>query len=372
MSSPSPNTLRWTGLAAAWLAAAGCDPKVSVSGASAGYGYKDAGAETASIDPERVDAPPPIAPGPTLPTADAAETAPPMAGACPPGAAPPPRSCATLGVMIDPAFAADYTCFDLGPVPGVPNAMKYGGLTLGNESCSDTLIIGGDANLPTGKLYAIKVKRDATGHVAGFEGTGAVHADAPFNDGGVAWGPGGVLFITRWPSNELQLTKPGSRIADKTIALTGLGVVHASASLGFVPAGLPGASALKLVTWSSGRWYTLAFAPDGMGTFNVTAARPGVTLPGGPEGFVYVAAGSPRFDRHALLVSEWTANNISTYTIDDGGDPVIASRRSFMTGLSGAEGAYREPATGDFFFSTWGQDEDRVIVVRGFRPIQID
>ena len=41
-------------------------------------------------------------------------------------------------------------------------------------------------------------------------------------------------------------------------------------------------------------------------------------------------------------------------------------------GLQGAEGAYRNPATGDFFFSTWGQAADRTIVVRGFAPIAVD
>jgi len=40
----------------------------------------------------------------------------------------------------------------------------------------------------------------------------------------------------------------------------------------------------------------------------------------------------------------------------------------FTTSLRGAEGAYRDPATGDFFFSTWGQQADRVIVVRGLAP----
>ena len=43
-----------------------------------------------------------------------------------------------------------------------------------------------------------------------------------------------------------------------------------------------------------------------------------------------------------------------------------------MTGLHGAEGAFRDPATGDFFFSTWGQMADRTIVVRGFAPIVIN
>ena len=46
----------------------------------------------------------------------------------------------------------------------------------------------------------------------------------------------------------------------------------------------------------------------------------------------------------------------STYEIDEGANPILATRRDFITGLKGAEGAYRDPATGDFFFSTWGQE----------------
>jgi hypothetical protein len=111
--------------------------------------------------------------------------------------------------------------------------------------------------------------------------------------------------------------------------------------------------------------------PDAQGTFDITAATAGMPLPGGPEGFVYVAAGSPLFAKNSLLVSEWSANEISTYEADDSGDPRAGTRRRLIDGLQGAEGAFRDPATGDFFFSTWGQTADRVVVVRGFAPIVI-
>jgi hypothetical protein len=319
------------------------------------------------------DAPPFVATPPgdaffVAPTGDAAAA--PVAAVCPGSAlARAPGDCAALGVKVDPAFAAKYTCFDLGPVPGVP-ANKYGGLTLTLDRCSTTLLIGGEANQFTGKLYAVPVARDESGHVAAFSGPGTVKADAPYNDGGITYGPNQVLFFTRWPQNELQQTRPGSTLADKVIPLMPLGVMYSSASLAFVPVGLPGAGALKLVSWSGGQWYTVALHPDG-DMFAVDSARYDLTLPGGPEGFVYVAAGSPLFDANALLVSEWSANAISTYQIDDQGNPVLTTRRPFMTGLRGAEGAYRDPATGDFFFSTWGQSADRVIVVRGFNPIII-
>jgi hypothetical protein len=292
------------------------------------------------------------------------------AAACPGMAGALPRPCAELMVAVDPYYAANYTCYDLGPVPGLP-PQKYGGLTLTLDRCSTKLLIGGRANQPDGNLYSVDVLRDATGHVSGFSGMATVFAAAPSNDGGVAFGPGNVLFLTRWPTNELQQTKPGSRLADKVIDLAKLNVAHSSASLAFVPMTFPSPGALKLVSWGGGQWYTFDLEADGQGTYDITGARQELTLPGGPEGFVYVAEGSPNFARNSLLVSEWTANSISTYETDEHANPRLDTRRAFITGLDGAEGAYRDPATGDFFFSTWGQADDRVIVVRGFAPIPI-
>lgn len=54
-----------------------------------------------------------------------------------------------------------------------------------------------------------------------------------------------------------------------------------------------------------------------------------------------------------------------SYEIDSNGDPVLASKRAFLTGLSGAEGAAIDPLTGDFLFSTFGGG-NRVLVIRGF------
>jgi hypothetical protein len=281
-----------------------------------------------------------------------------------------PQSCAALGVMVDPYYADKYTCYDLAAVPGGPTE-KYGGLTLTMDKCSTTMLIGKDANLPSGNLYAVEVVRDGNGHISGFTGKSQIFAAAPSNDGGVAYGPDNVLFVTRWPTNELQQTKFGSMLADKVIPLDPLGVAFSSASLSFVPSMFPSAGTLKLMSWSGGEWYTLAIKPDGRGTYDVVSATQDAKLDGGPEGFVYVEAGSPLFPKNSLLVSEWTAKKISTYEADDKANPVLGSRRDFITGLTGAEGAYRDPATGDFFFTTWGQRPDRVVVVRGFSPIVI-
>ena len=57
--------------------------------------------------------------------------------------------------------------------------------------------------------------RDGAGHIAGFSGPATRVADAAYNDGGFTYGPGGVLFLARWPQNELGQIRPGSAVTDR-------------------------------------------------------------------------------------------------------------------------------------------------------------
>ncbi len=266
------------------------------------------------------------------------------------------------GQVIDPFFAGSYSYTDLGAPVGVPS--PFGGLTLLDGS-RDHLILGGSANSPSGALYLVPVSRDAFGHIDGFAGDAVYFADAPYNDGGVTYGPDGVLFASRWPVNELGQYLPGSTAPDKVIDLTALGVAGSHSAINFVPLGYSGAGRMKLSSWSGGQFYDAEYAPDGLGTFDVLSATQTATLPGGPEGFAYVPPGSPLFTGPTLIVSEFSAGNVSVYDVDGAGDPIDGTRRDFMTGLGGAEGAYIDPYTGDFLFSTFGGG-DRVIVVTGF------
>ncbi|MGH8103834.1 MAG: choice-of-anchor Q domain-containing protein, partial [bacterium] len=273
-------------------------------------------------------------------------------------------SCA-LPVNVVPPYDAVYTATDLCSIPGVPT--RYGGLTFlpGDPS---TLIIGGEANDAAGKLYSIQVVRDGQNHITGFNGTASFFADAAYNDGGVVFGPGGVLFLVRWPVNELGQTKPSSTTTDKVTDLGPLGVAPSPGALNFVPNGYPGAGQMKMVTYDSGEWYTVAISPDGSGTYNIDSATQNTTIAVGPEGFIYVPPGSPLFpDFNSMLVSEYDNNEVAAYTLDSSGNPVPGSRASFVTGINGAEGAAIDPITGDFLFSTFGST-NRVIRVSGFAP----
>lgn len=282
-------------------------------------------------------------------------------------AAPGAQAALTLGAD----FAASYTTTSLGSVSGLP--ANYGGLTFLDH---DTLLIGGAANGAGGRLYTIDVVRDGSNHITGFSGTASVFGSVgAYNDGGVTFGPGGVLFTSRWPVNQLGQTKPGSTSEDKIIDLAALGVAGSHAALAFVPAGFAGAGQMKLVSWGGGQYYTAAFAPDGGGTYDITSVTQvdldlGVggiqNLLGGPEGFVYVDgvnAGLNGLD--SMLVSEYSAGKVGVYAIDANGDPLLGTRRDFLTGLTGAEGAAIDPLTGDFLFSTFGGG-NQVVRVSGF------
>lgn len=265
--------------------------------------------------------------------------------------------------IIEPPYDSVYTFTDLGSVPGVPP--RYGGLTFYSGD-SNILLIGGNANTSSGLLYSVRVVRNDSSHIIGFADSAAFFCDAAYNDGGVVYGPGGVLFLSRWPVNDLGQTKPGSSITNKIIDLDPLGVAYANSAVNFVPAGFPGAGQMKLISWSGGQWYTAAYSPDDSGTYNIDLVNYETTIGGGPEGFIYVPPGSPLFsDYNSMLVSEYSAGNVATYQLDVNGDPDTLTRVSFITGLTGAEGATIDRLTGDFLFSTFGGG-DHVIVVKGF------
>lgn len=186
--------------------------------------------------------------------------------------------------IIDPFYAGSYSAFDLGEAPAVPP--YYGGMTFALND-PNTIIIGGNANDEPGALYSLGVVRDGSNHITGFSGPANYFAECAYNDGGVVYGPGDVLFTARWPVNQLGQHKPGSVLTDKLIDLTPFGVGGSAISaLGFVPSGFGGAGSLKFVSWDEGLWYDADFAPDGNGTYDITSvtAVPGAQLPEDPKG----------------------------------------------------------------------------------------
>lgn len=266
---------------------------------------------------------------------------------------------------------SSYTVTELGGIAGLPT--NYGGLTF-KAGDPHTIIIGGAANGASGRFYEVGVTRDGNNQINGFGTPTLIGGLGEFNDGGIAYGPGGVLFTSRWPANELGQTKPGSTDEDKIIDLAALGVAGSHAALNFVPAGFAGAGQFKLVSWSGGQWYTATLGPDGSGTFDVLGVMQedldlvaiGIqNVPGGPEGFVYIDGVNPGFGVDSLLIAEYSAGKVGAYDLDANGNPLVSTRRDFLTGLSGAEGSAIDPLTNDFIFSTFGGGS-HLVRVSGF------
>lgn len=258
-------------------------------------------------------------------------------------------------------FTGLYTITDLGTLSGIPG--PFGGLTFLDN---DTIIMGGRANQTAADIHAFNVSRDGSGHINGFTSAGTFYADSPEIDGGLSFGPGGVLFYTGYNENLLGQIKPGftapSRLDSLSPTISGSVV-----ALAFVPSGFAGAGQLKVVSYSSGQWTTVTLSPDGFGTYNFSVATPTITLGGGPEGIAYVKAVNPGFLVDSILLAEWGVGKVATYAIDANDDPIVSSRRDFINGLSGAEGAVIDPVTGDFLFSDWGGG-DHIWRVSGFTP----
>lgn len=275
------------------------------------------------------------------------------------------QAAACSNVNFGAAFAGSYTCNDLGTPSGIPT--NLGGLTFLDNN---TLLIGGAANQSGGVIRTIDVVRDAGNHIVGFSGASASYATAPFIDGGLSFGPNGVLFATTYSSNNLLQYKPGSTTPDKVINLSnlvGTDVTSSTGTLAFVPAGFNGAGQLKIASYSSSQWYTATLTPDGFGTFDVTVTLEADLGSVGPEGIAYIAGSNAGFGGNdSVLVSEYSSNKVGAYRIDANGNPIVDSRVDFLSGLSGAEGALVDPLTGDFLFSTFG-GTNRVLVISGFQ-----
>jgi hypothetical protein len=265
-----------------------------------------------------------------------------------------PAASATLA----PAFTGSYAIADFGTPAGIP--ANLGGIAFLDNN---TLLIGGAANQAGGAIYSIGVNRDGTTQqITGFSGPASFYASAPYIDGGLAFGPGGVLFYTAYPVNQIGQIKPGSVAPDRVDTLPG--AYNSVGTLNFVPTDQPGAGNLVLGSYNLSTWGLVNLVSDGSGTFTPTVGPVVRTIPGGPEGIVWVPTGSPLFSTNTALVAQYGLGKVQAFAVDADGLP-IGPGTDFVTGLSGAEGAVIDPVTGSFLFSTFGGG-NRVVMVSGF------
>ncbi len=252
------------------------------------------------------------------------------------------------------------TLVSVTPVPGLPQ--RYGSLVF-SANDPDLVLIGGAARTAQGGIYALRVVRNGGGHITGFTGAASLLATAPDVDGGVVYGPGGVLLFTQDPSNGIGQIKPGSTAPDRIVSLTPLGVAASTGGVAYVPSGYPGAGRLKITARSG--WFDAGLLADGNGTFDVVTPIQRVTMIPSALAPLYLPAGSPLFtDFRTLLVCEYSSGTVAAYDLDNAGDPIIASRRLFVQNLVNVRGGAIDPRTGDLLFATNGAANEIVVVER--------
>jgi hypothetical protein len=66
-----------------------------------------------------------------------------------------------------------------------------------------------------------------------------------------------------------------------------------------------------------------------------------------------------------VLISAYSLSKVVAFEMDPDGLPITSTARDRVIGLSGAEGAWIDPVTGNFLFSTFG-GTNRVVRVSGF------
>jgi hypothetical protein len=258
-----------------------------------------------------------------------------------------------------PPYSSSYTLVTIGRPAGVPN--PFGGIAFLNWS---TMLVGGGADGSYGAIYQVPVLRDlTTGHIKRL-GTAALPASAPYLDGGIALGPGDVLFVPTYPSNTLLEYLPGSTIPDQTVDLTPLGVSGSVGAFQFVPAGLPGAGVFKILSYTAGQWYDATLTPNGSGTYDVSSVTPTVNTGSNPEGMIYIPPGSSQFSAPSVLVNDNNSGDVYVYPTDSDGNPVGAGS-IFLSGLQLVMGSAIDPITGDILFSNETIDSG-IAGVQGF------
>jgi hypothetical protein len=270
-------------------------------------------------------------------------------------------ACAQAAAITAP-YSGNYTLVNLGAVTNV--TAPYGGIAFLDNN---TLLLGGSANNSSGAIYEATVTRGAGNNITSI-GPATLFATANDIDGGLAFGPGGDLFFTEYPNNQIgEILPGGSSPAYTSPDLTGVGVTSSVGTLTFIPAGFNGAGSFVIGSYSGGAFCTAPLTPDGTvtGAFDIgTCTGNGTNVGGGPEGIIYVPQGSTDFSGQNVLVSQYGDGQISVFAIDSNGLPT-GTGTAFITGLTGAEGAVVDPLTGDFLFSTFGGG-NQVYEVQGF------
>ncbi|MEM9271682.1 MAG: PEP-CTERM sorting domain-containing protein, partial [Cyanobacteria bacterium P01_F01_bin.143] len=268
-------------------------------------------------------------------------------------------------------FSDFYSTQSLGRVPldtGDFIPAGYGGIAFLDD---DTLLIGGSPYTSDAAIYSVDVTRDPdTNSITGFAAPATFLANAPGSADpdtviggldGLIVAPNGTLLYTSYEDNTIGQILPGNTEPDPDafIDLTALGVEPSTGALRIVPEGFPGEGRLKLTSFDADIFYDALLTPNEDGTYSVSVEEESVTFDSagsrGIDAFVYLDESYPGVTSDSVLISQYFAQDISVFEVDDIGNPILETERVFLDDFAASGGFLFgniiDPVTGDILVS---------------------
>ncbi len=271
-------------------------------------------------------------------------------------------------------YVGTYFAYDLGPVPAPGDTVlpRLGGLVIAPDD-PNTMYIVGPSEVPDAQLHKIGVERGECGHIIGFVGEAEFVLTSPYLDLMVN-GPMDTVFISHYPTQGLSQYLPGADALSSNVTLAPLSGNQSPGGINFVPPGYPDEGMLRVMSFplnhaAPGEWHHVDISHNGV-DYDLAPLQKTVEIEHGPGGFAYIPEGSPLFPEQRIIVTEWLSNpqSVSSYAVDDEGDPIPETRKLFFESFVKPWGSYFEPETGDYMFLQWENMPDHIYIVQGFVP----
>jgi hypothetical protein len=233
---------------------------------------------------------------------------------------------------------------------GVPSTNSFGGMCF--DAAGSTMYLGIHANTAAGQIVSYAVQRDQAQKITGFVGpSGAVAA--PNIDGGLAFGPGGVLCWTAYPLNTLGQWDP---VSGSTVSIPLPATVASVGGLCFPPPGSPIAGSILVSSYDQGSIRAYPLVPIGNGFHNIGTESVYAVTTTGNEGMAFGLAGPYAGD---LFFANYDTGALRIVRVDPttglalGGwaNPTLVTLVSYIGNL---QGVAFDPVTADLFVSIYG------------------